>query len=148
MHPMHDVHLHHFLRPDHWDVADIWIASWDASLPRMAQFAKHDWVFHQLEALHESGAQTICALNKRSGAIAGFATFDARRGKLFRIAVASSARGAGVAAALMQRANALSPRGLDAEVPVENLRARRFLEKQGFAETGAHNTLAWSHAPA
>lgn len=128
----HEVHLHPFLRPDHWDVADIWIASWDSSLPTMSHFARHDWVFHRLEALHSDGAFTICALNKRTGAIAGFATADPARGELTRIAVASSARGAGVSVALLQRVKALAPRGLVARVPGANARALRFFAREGF----------------
>lgn len=142
---MHDVHIHTFLRPDHWDVADIWIASWDETMPRLNHVARHDWVFHQLESMHDSGAVTICALNKRTGEIAGFATLDPARGKLLRIAVASTARGAGVANALLSRAKAMSPRGLSAEVPQDNPRARRFFTREGFAagDTGL-NKMSWA----
>ncbi len=144
---MHDVHLHNFLRPDHWDVADIWIASWDTSQPLMNHIARFDWVFHQLEAMHEDGATTICALNKRTGGIAGFVTIDPARGCLLRIAVASSARGAGVATTLLNRAKELSPKGISTDVPADNPRARRFFEREGFARVAseADSNFAWFH---
>ena len=140
---MHDVHIHPFLRPDHWDVADIWIASWDSSQPTMQQFDRYDWVFHQLEALHEQGAMTICALNKHTGGIAGFATFHPSRGRLLRIAVASTARGAGVANVLLERAKLLSPDGLRADVPADNTRALRFFAREGFAARGNVGAMEW-----
>ena len=139
----HNVHLHNFLRPDHWDVADIWIASWDSSQPPMNHVAKHDWVFHQLEAMHERGALTICALNKCTGGLAGFATFDASRGILLRIAVATTARGAGVAGALLERAKLLSPLGLSAQVPEDNARALRFFAREGFAAREQSDLMEW-----
>ena len=144
MHEMtHNVHLHNFLRPDHWDVADIWIASWDSSQPPMNHVAKYDWVFHQLEAMHEAGALTICAPNKRTGGISGFATFDAARGIMLRIAVATTARGAGVAGVLLERAMLLSPAGLCAQVPKDNARALRFFAREGFAAREQSNLMEW-----
>ncbi len=140
---MHDVHLHTFLRPDHWDVADIWIASWDTSQPLMKHMAKFDWVFHQLEAMHETGAMTVCALNKRTGGIAGFATFDPARGVLLRIAVAATARGAGVANTLLDRAKHLSPAGLTADVPPDNKRAIRFFAREGFVPRDGSGAMEW-----
>ena len=150
--PSHNVHLHQFLRPDHWDVADIWIASWDSTLPAMTQMKKHDWVFHQLEDLHEQGAVTLCALNKRTGGIAGFVTFNPARSEVMRIAVATSARGAGVATTLLDRAKALAPDGLRATIAHDNSRALRFFAREGFAQAGtssAHEmpvTLHWQNA--
>ncbi len=149
----HDVHLHNFLRPDHWDVADIWVANWDSSQPPMNHVAKYDWVFHHLEALHEDGAATICALNKRTGGIAGFITVNAARGCLLRIAVASTARGAGVASALLDRAKLLSHGRLHASVPNDNARALRFFAREGFLSQTAQQTgadggsvICWRHA--
>ena len=140
----HDVYIHPFLRPDHWEVADLWTANWDARMPRLGHNARHDWVFHQLESLHEGGAVTICALNVRTGGVAGFATLDPALGKLLRIIVASTARGEGVAQALLARAKKLSPKGLSADVPLDNARARRFFEREGFAQEAAQ--MQWNAA--
>lgn len=143
----HEVYIHPFLRPDHWDVADIWIASWDNTMPRLGHIARHDWVFHQLESLHDDGAVTICALNQRTGGIAGFATLDPAHRKLLRIAVASSARGEGVASALLDRAKKISPDGLSAEVPQDNARARRFFSREGFTfADGKADVAHWAQA--
>ena len=76
----HDVHLHYFLRPDHWDVADLWAPHWGPDLPPLAFHDRHDWLFDHIENLHEAGSRTICAVNGRTGGVAGFVTFDPRRG--------------------------------------------------------------------
>ena len=39
---LHDVHLHYFLRPDHWDVADLWVSNWSPSMPALGFNARHD----------------------------------------------------------------------------------------------------------
>ena len=140
---MHEVYIHSFLRPDHWDVADIWTASWDSSQPEVKKQARHDWVFHRLEEMHEEGATTFCALNKRTGGIAGFVTLNAPRGTLLRIAVASSARGSGVATALLARAKAFAPDGLTVEIPPDNERAARFFQREGFLPVEGAQKLAW-----
>ncbi len=140
---MHDVYIHSFLRPDHWDVADIWIANWDSTQPEMTAWARHDWVFHKLEEMHDRGATTFCALNKRTGGIAGFVTLDAKRGVLMRIAVASSARGSGVASSLLDRAKAFAPDGLTADIPADNNRAKSFFLREGFQPVDGSAKLAW-----
>lgn len=148
---VHPFHIHPFLRPDHLEVADIWVASWDHAMPALRHGARHDWVFHQLEAMHDTGAQTWCALNTRTGGIAGFATVDVLRRKLLHMAVAVTARGSGLAQRLLDHAKAQSPSGLSAHVPVHNERARRFFAREGFAEAASEvdrDLLSWSAATA
>jgi ribosomal protein S18 acetylase RimI-like enzyme len=135
--PHHDVHLHYFLRPDHWDVADLWVSNWSPSLPALGFNARHDWLFEHLESLHESGFTTICAVNTHNGAIAGFVTVDAEAGRLAQIVVASSARGSGVAGKLLDEAKHVSPAGLIAEVDPGAARAKRFFMREGFTAEGA-----------
>jgi len=131
----HHVHLHEFLRPDHWDVADLWAPHWGPDLPPLSFHARHDWLFEHIENLHQAGARTICAINGRTGGVAGFVTFDPA-GRLFQIVVASTARGSGAAAMLLAEARRLSPRGLRVSVPAANARALRFFTREGFCETG------------
>jgi putative acetyltransferase len=134
---MHDVHLHYFLRPDHWDVADLWVSNWSAAMPELGFNARHDWLFEHLESLHDSGCITICAVNTHNGAIAGFVTVDATAGRLAQIVVASSARGSGVAAKLLDEAKRVSPKGLVADVEAGAARAMRFFTREGFTVEGA-----------
>lgn len=133
----HDVHLHYFLRPDHWDVADLWVSNWSASMPALGFNARHDWLFDHLETLHENGSATVCAVNTRSGGIAGFVTVNADTGRLEQIVVASTARGSGVAGKLMEEARRIRPEGLDVEVEPDNERALRFFAREGFAPVEA-----------
>ena len=135
--PLHDVHLHDFLRPDHWDVADLWVSNWGAAMPALGFNARHDWLFEHLESLHDSGFTTVCAVNTHNGAIAGFVTVDAAAGRLAQIVVASSARGSGVAGKLVDEAKRLSPTGLAAEVETDAARAMRFFTREGFTVEGA-----------
>lgn len=135
--PIHDVHLHYFLRPDHWDVADLWVSNWSPSMPALGFNARHDWLFEHLESLHESGFTTICAVNTHNGAIAGFVTVDAEAGRLAQIVVASSARGSGVAGKLLDEAKRVSPTGLTAKVDAGAARAMRFFTREGFIVEGA-----------
>lgn len=130
----HDVHLHYFLRPDHWDVADLWAPHWGAHLPQLAFQDRYDWLFDHIENLHDGGSRTICAVNGRTGGVAGFVTFDSAAQRLHQIVVASSARGSGAAKMLLDEAKRLSPSGLCVDVDLANARALRFFEREGFAD--------------
>ncbi len=132
----HDVRLHPFLRPDHWDVADLWIANWGPDMPALSVHDRHDWLFEHIETLHEAGSRTICAVNAANGAVAGFVTLHPGEGTLTRIVVAQSARGSGVAGALMESAKALSAGVLRARAPLQDAKARRFFLREGFVRTG------------
>ena len=144
---MHDVHLHYFLRPDHWDVADLWAPHWGPNLPPLAFHDRHDWLFEHIENLHDAGSTTICAVNARTGGVAGFVTFEPAAQRLHQIVVASSARGSGAAKKLLDEAKRLSPRRLDVEVDASNLRALRFFEREGFSESrrvGDDLQMSWT----
>ncbi|MFN3891608.1 MAG: GNAT family N-acetyltransferase [Beijerinckiaceae bacterium] len=142
----HDVHLHYFLRPDHWDVADLWAPHWGPHLPPLAFQDRHDWLFEHIENLHEAGSTTICAVNARTGGVAGFVTFEPESRRLHQIVVASSARGSGAAKMLLDEAKRLSPSGLIVEFDSANGRALRFFEREGFKavkQDGAAIQMMW-----
>ena len=69
--------------------------------------------------------------------LAGFVTVDRLTGYVDQIVVAPEAWGSWVAAALIDAAKRIAPRGLDLHVNEDNARAIRFYEKQGFAISGA-----------
>lgn len=131
-----DMHVHTFLRPDHWEVADLWAPHWGSDLPPLAFRDRHDWLFEHLETLHEAGARTLCAIDGRTGDVAGFVTFDPAAGRLHQMVVATTARGSGAASLLLDEVKRLSPRGLTADVPAAAARALRFFTREGFVETG------------
>ncbi|MFZ9501384.1 MAG: GNAT family N-acetyltransferase [Beijerinckiaceae bacterium] len=132
----HDVRLHYFLRPDHWDVADLWVANWGPDMPDLSFRDRHDWLFEHIENLHDTGSTTICAVNAVNGAVAGFVTLNPREGALTRIVVAQTARGSGVAGALMDAAKRLAAGLLRARVPTQDAKARRFFLREGFVRAG------------
>jgi putative acetyltransferase len=138
----HDVRLHPFLRPDHWDVADLWVANWGPDMPALSFHDRHDWLFEHIENLHDAGASTICAVNAVNGAVAGFVTLNAREGVLSRIVVAQSARGSGVAGALMDSAKAHSGGVLRARVPAQDAKAKRFFLRESFVRAGEADGFA------
>lgn len=133
---MQDYTLHYFLRPDHRDVSDLWIAGGRHGMRHLSGEVSRDWLFLHLENLHLSGAQTTCAFNSHTGGLAGFVTVDPASGWLDQIAVAQSARGSGVAALLLDDAKRLSPQGIELDVVEDNQRAIRFYEREGFRKTG------------
>jgi putative acetyltransferase len=143
---VHDVHLHYFLRPDHWDVADLWAPHWGPHLPPLAFQERHDWLFEHIENLHDAGSSTVCAVNARTGGVAGFVTFEPAAHRLHQIVVASSARGSGAAKLLLDDAKRLSGGSLVVDVDALNARAVRFFEREGFAcvrQDGVQVSIIW-----
>ena len=130
----HDVHLHYFLRPDHWDVADLWAPHWGPDLPPLAFHDRHDWLFDHIENLHEAGSRTICAVNGRTGGVAGFVTFDPRPARCIR-SWWRQARAERARRQLLDEAKRFSPRGLEVDVDASNTRALGFFAREGFVET-------------
>ena len=144
---VHDVHLHYFLRPDHWDVADLWAPHWGPHLPPLAFQERHDWLFEHIENLHDAGSSTVCAVNARTGGVAGFVTFEPAAHRLHQIVVASSARGSGAAKLLLDDAKRLSGGVLVVEIEALNARAARFFEREGFVrarQNGGAVHMTWA----
>ena len=91
-------------------------------------------------------ANATITVAEAGGRMVGFVTVDPRTLDLDQIVVAPEAWGGGVAAALIDEAKRISPRGLDLHVNTDNTRAIRFYEKHGFAISG--EALNWrSGAP-
>ena len=137
-----DFSLHYFLRPDHRDVADLWLASGGHTARNIASDDGRDWLFLHMENLHRQGAQTTCAFNRRTGGLAGFVTIDPDKGTLDQIIVASSDRGSGVAALLMEEAKRLADGPVTAHISEDNPQAIRFCEREGFSKTGTTASTA------
>jgi len=114
----HNVFVHPFVRPDHWEIADLWAANWNG-MPDIQPFARYDWLFDHIESLHENGARTFCALNRRTGA--------------------------GVAAALLDQCKSAGGENLRVTLDAGNARALGFFLREGFvAQTaGGGDDLIW-----
>jgi putative acetyltransferase len=156
-------------------LADLWVASWQETMPNIDFSARRDWLVNHISTLEAAGAITICALDhddfgsnrskimnvidfiqlerdtggkpaQRStfphpaleppNRIVGFVTLNAATGWLDQLAVAPAAKGAGAAERLIEEAKRLSPRLLALDVNVDNPRALRFYEKEGFVTIG------------
>jgi putative acetyltransferase len=116
------------------EVTDLWVASWQAAMPHIDFEARRAWFVERMTAHREAGARTIVALN--GGDIVGFVFIDPATGYLDQIAIAPSRQGEGFATALLARAKEIAPRGIALDVNVNNARAIRFYQREGFSIAG------------
>ncbi|MCC2098301.1 MAG: GNAT family N-acetyltransferase, partial [Hyphomicrobiales bacterium] len=114
--------LHYFLRPDHRDISDLWLASGGHEGHHIEGTDARRWLFLHLEDLHRAGAQTSCAINRHTGGLAGFVTVHPASGRLDQIVVAQSARGTGVATMLLDEAKRMAPDRIELHVSENNER--------------------------
>lgn len=131
-----DYALHYFLRPDHREVSDIWLAGQRYTAHERSGEIGRNSLFLHLEGLHDNGAMTTCAFNRHTGGLAGFVTVDPANSRLEQISVARTARGSGVATMLLNEAKRLCPDRIEIEIAEDNARAIRFCEREGFRKTG------------
>lgn len=115
------------LRP----LADLWIAAWQAVMPRIDFEGRRAWLMNCIRDIEAQGGQTACAY-AANGEVAGFILLDLRRAYLEQIAIVPSLFGSGLARLLIGEAQRLCPDGLTLDVNADNLRALRFYEKAGF----------------
>jgi putative acetyltransferase len=116
-------------------LADLWIASWQATLPLIDFAARRDWFCAYVAEIEERGGMTLCAFDSQD-ALSGFILIDIRRAILEQIAVAPALFGSGLGAFLLEAAKERCRAGLSLDVNMDNPRAMRFYEKHGFVQTG------------
>ena len=134
---MNDVHLHYFLRPDHIDAGRIWAATTSLPRPKVEFEDRRGWLFEEIEAWHDLGAKTFCALDAMSGHMRGFVTIDPQTKRVLQIVVAPEALGSGLAKTLLEQARTCAPARLEVVVAKDNGRALRFFEREGFRQIGS-----------
>ena len=139
-------------------LVDLWVASWQEAMPDIDFSARRDWLEDHIVGLEAKGFVTICAeehfpANQERFRVAkmrpdkveehfpgrrllGFVTLDPATGWVDQLAVAPSAKGGGAALLLLDEARRLAPRGLSLDVNVDNPRALRFYEREGFTRIG------------
>jgi putative acetyltransferase len=122
-----------FDRPHLPEMADLWVESWQRTLPAIDFEARRIWFCDHLAALLDEGASVRLALVE-TGAIAGFVIVDATTGYLDQIAVGSACWGKGIAEQLLGEARQLSPGRLELDVNQDNPRAVAFYRRNGFVE--------------
>jgi putative acetyltransferase len=126
-----NVQLRARARADLASLADLWVASWQETMPAIDFPARRSWFLDRLKALEAAGAVTICAFDG-SDRLLGFVSFDPAAAYLDQLAVGPEAKGSGAATLLLNEAHRLSPLGLILDVNQDNPRALRFYEREGF----------------
>lgn len=104
-------------------------------MPQIDFEARRAWLRDHLSGLEASGFQTICAFDTQ-GIMLGFVTVCPKTHDLAQLAVTPDAWGSGLASQLLAEARRLSPQALVLDVNVDNPRAIRFYQREGFVRTG------------
>ncbi|HTV35591.1 MAG TPA: GNAT family N-acetyltransferase [Xanthobacteraceae bacterium] len=132
-------HLRHYRPSDETATIALWLRTWQASYPQIDFAARLDWWCERWRnELVPNTEITVVEHDDADGrTMVGFVTVDPRSRYLDQIVVAPEFWGLGVGEALIHEAKRLSPSGLDLDVNIDNARAIRFYEKQGFAISGA-----------
>jgi len=115
---------------------DLWFRTWSQAYPSI-DFAQRleGWRARWRDELVPA-AQIVVA--EQNGEMTGFVTIDAT-GYLDQLVVAPEAWGSDLGNVLIDKAKAMSPRGITLLVNTDNARAIRFYERNGFVHT--HNDI-------
>jgi putative acetyltransferase len=127
--------LRRYAAADEDAAIELWRRTWQRAYPHLDFAARVDWWRKRWR--DELVPTTVIAVAEADGAMRGFVTVDPATGYLDQIVVAPEAWGSPLAAALLDEAKRIAPRGLDLMVNQDNARAIRFYEKHGFAVAGA-----------
>lgn len=117
------------------EVADLWVASWAATMPAIDFEARRGWFVDHVVAAMERG-ETLRVAMTQTGNIAGLVMIDPRSGYLDQIVVGVDWWGKGVAEALIGEARRVSPQRVALTVNQDNPRAVAFYKRIGFAIVG------------
>jgi putative acetyltransferase len=112
-------------------LVELWVASWQRTMPPIDFEARRAWFVEHLRALQDQGSEIVCAFDGE-GAMAGFVIIDPASGALDQLAVAPAFWGFGAGAHLLDEAKRRSPGGIALEVNQDNAPAERFYERHGF----------------
>lgn len=128
--PSGDVTIRPFADADLTAAADLWVATWAATMPDIDFEARRPWFLDHLAKLRAAGAQVLVA-DRSDGSLAGFVIIDPATRYLDQLAVAPAQRGTGAASVLMTAARAVSPAGIVLDVNQDNDRAVAFYKRAG-----------------
>ncbi len=129
-----EVRLRPFAPADTQSLLDLWTAGWALVLPSIDFAERRPWMEARLHEHRAEGAAIVVA--EADGRAVGFVVFNPGTGYLDQITVAPEAQGTGLARLLMDRAKESSAAGLSLHVNVDNPRAVRFYEREGFRRVG------------
>jgi len=127
----------HACGPEERDaLADLWVESWQKTMPEIDFAGRRPWFVGHFETLRAQGSACLVACDTPSDACAGFVLVDPKSRYLDQLAVAPAFWGTGAAEALMAGAKEISPAGVTLDVNQENSRAVAFYTRLGFVITG------------
>ena len=127
--------LRRYTEADEAAAIELWRRAWQLAYPEIDFTARVEW--WRTRWRDELVPSVIITVAERDGAMLGFVTVDPRNGYLDQIVVAPETWGSPLAAALLDEAKRIAPRGVDLLVNRDNARAIRFYEKHGFVVSGA-----------
>lgn len=134
--------------PDLAPIADLWIESWQATLPAIDFSARRAWFLTYVVEIEQRGGLLLCAFDQE-GILSGFILLHTATGVLEQIVIAPPFFGSGLGAFLLDAAKERCRTGLSLSVNADNPRAVRFYKKYGFRRTGEgvnpHSGLAIWH---
>lgn len=145
-----DYTLRRYTAADEDAAIELWRRTWSKHYPHLDFNARLAWWRERWRNELVPVAQIVLA--ERDDDLIGFVTVDPKTMYLDQIVVAPEYWGSEIAAALLDEAKRLSPKGLDLLVNKDNFRAIRFYEKHGFAYSGQDknpvsgipvNRMAW-----
>lgn len=116
-------------------ILDLWTRGWSRVLPDIDFAARRPWLRERL-AQHVAEGAVVTAAVAEDGAVTGFVVVNPATGYLDQIGVAPEAWGTPTARRLLDHAKDAAPGGLSLHVNVDNPRAVRFYEREGFRRVG------------
>jgi putative acetyltransferase len=126
--------LRRYTAADEDAAIELWLRTWQHHYPHIDFGARVSWWRERWRKELLPVATVVVA--ERHNALVGFVTVDRKTGYLDQIVVAPEDWSSGIAAALLDEAKRLCPRGIDLLVNIDNDRAIRFYEKHGFRNAG------------
>jgi putative acetyltransferase len=142
--------LRPYMPADEDAAIELWRRTWAQHYPHIDFDKRVAWWRERWR--NELVATAHIMVAESEGALIGFVTVDPKTLYLDQIVVAPERWGSGLAAALLEEAKRLSPRGLNLLVNKDNSRAIRFYQKNGFVYAGEDknpvsgipvNRMAW-----
>lgn len=121
------------------ELADLWIAAWQRTMPSINFEARRGWFVDHVVSLSNAGVDVRLAFDPLTGTMAGFITLDPESGHIDQLAVAPAYWGTLCARTMLAWARdkvRQGGNGLFLDVNQDNPRAVRLYEREGFVRTG------------
>ena len=113
---------------------ELWRRTWQLAYPKLDFNARVDWWRERWR--EELVPKANITVAEQNGVLVGFVTIEPATGYLDQIVVAPELWGGELGGLLLDEAKRISPTQVALHVNVDNARAIRFYEKQGFAVAG------------